>query len=74
MDEQRSLRQVTDQRQAGSLRALLAVLAGFFGVRRRSDYEEDAARLKPVHVIVAGIGAAAVFVIVLVMIARIAAG
>lgn len=59
---------------AGLLGALRAVLAGFFGVRRRSEYEKDAAQLKPVHVIVAGILAAAVFVIVLVMIARSAAG
>jgi hypothetical protein len=51
-----------------------AVLAGFFGVRRRSEYEKDAAQLKPVHVIVAAIVAAALFVIVLVMIARSAAG
>ena len=35
-----------------------AVLWSFFGVRRKSDYEKDAARLNPVHVIIAGIAAA----------------
>ncbi|MCS7101221.1 MAG: DUF2970 domain-containing protein [Burkholderiaceae bacterium] len=39
-----------------------AVLWSFFGVRRRADYEADAAQLNPVHVVAMGIAAAAVSV------------
>ena len=60
--------------RGGFWRTVRAVLWGFFGVRRRAEYEKDAARLNPVHVIVAGIIAAALFVIVLIMVARTAAG
>jgi hypothetical protein len=45
--------------------AFKAVFWSFFGVRKRSDYEADAQRLKPQHVIAAGIVSAAVFVLVL---------
>ena len=42
-----------------------AVLWSFFGVRRNSGYEEDAQKLNPVHVIIAGIIAAVLFVLAL---------
>ena len=45
--------------------AFKAVFWSFFGVRKGADYEADAKRLKPVHVIAAGIVSAAVFVLVL---------
>jgi preprotein translocase subunit Sec61beta len=60
----------TRPRNAGFLPTMRAVLWSFFGVRRRSEYEKDSVHLNPVYVIVAGIGAAAVFVLVLVMIVR----
>lgn len=47
-----------------------AVLWSFFGVRKQSDYERDAAQLNPVHVIVAGVIGAAIFVLVLILIVR----
>ena len=50
---------------------LRAVLWSFFGVRRKSDYEKDAAELNPVHVIIVGILAAAMLVIVLIVIVNI---
>ncbi|MCS6944337.1 MAG: DUF2970 domain-containing protein [Sutterellaceae bacterium] len=47
----------------GSLaRAACAVLWAFFGVRRRADYEADAAQLNPVHVVAMAIAVAAAFV------------
>jgi hypothetical protein len=58
-------------RQAGFLQTMRAVLWSFFGVRKRAGYEQDAAQLNPVHVIIAGILAAIVFVLVLVMVVRI---
>ena len=46
-------------------RAFRAVFWSFLGVRRRSDYESDTHKLKPQHVIAAGLVSAAVFVLVL---------
>ena len=45
--------------------AFKAVFWSFLGVRRRADYEADAKRLKPQHLIAAGIVAAAAFVLAL---------
>ena len=45
--------------------AFKAVFWSFFGVRRRADYEADAAKLRPRDVIAAGLVSAAVFVLVL---------
>jgi hypothetical protein len=47
------------------IRAFKAVVWGFLGVRRRSDYESDTQRLKPQAVIAAGLVSAAVFVLAL---------
>ena len=44
-----------------------AVLWSFFGVRRRDGYERDVQRLNPVYVIVAGVLAAVLFVLALVV-------
>jgi Protein of unknown function (DUF2970) len=46
-------------------KAFKAVFWSFFGVRRRADYEADTRRLKPQHVIAAGLIAALAFVLVL---------
>lgn len=51
-----------------------AVLWSFLGIRGRRDYEEDARKLKPVHVIVAGVIAAAIFVAALLLVVRLALG
>ena len=45
--------------------AFRAVFWSFLGVRRRSEYEADTQRLKPQHVIAAGLVSAAAFVLVL---------
>jgi hypothetical protein len=58
------------RRDASFLDTARAVLWSFFGVRRKSDYERDAARLNPVHVIIAGVIAAALFVFTLIMVVR----
>lgn len=47
---------------AGILQTFRAVAWSFFGVRRRADLESDAAKLNPVHLILAGLIAAGVFV------------
>ncbi|MGZ5031865.1 MAG: DUF2970 domain-containing protein [Usitatibacter sp.] len=45
--------------------AFKAVFWSFLGVRRKAEYEADTKRLKPVHVIAAGLISALVFVLVL---------
>jgi hypothetical protein len=45
--------------------AFKAVFWGFLGVRRKAEYEADTKRLKPQHVIGAGLVAAALFVLIL---------
>ena len=51
--------------------AFKAVFWSFFGVRKRADYESDAKRLKPQHVIAAGLASAMVFVLVLFAIVKV---
>ncbi|KAF1047727.1 MAG: hypothetical protein GAK35_00542 [Herbaspirillum frisingense] len=58
------------QRKASFGATMKAVFWSFFGVRKRKDYESDAARLNPVHVIIAGVIGAAIFVAILVTIVR----
>ena len=45
--------------------AFRAVFWSFLGVRRRADYESDTQKLKPQHVIAAGLVSAAAFVLAL---------
>jgi len=57
--------------QHGSFLATLqAVLWSFFGVRRSDRHDEDMKTLNPVHVIIVGIMAAAVFVLILIGIVK----
>jgi hypothetical protein len=55
------------QRKVSFWQTLRAVGWSFFGVRKGSDYEKDVARLNPVHVIIAGVIGAILFVVVLVL-------
>lgn len=50
--------------------AFKAVFWSFLGVRRRADYEADTQRLKPQHVIAAGIVVAGAFVLALFMLVK----
>jgi hypothetical protein len=63
------LREAT-QRKGSFLQTLKAVAWSFFGVRKSSDYAQDVARINPIHVIVAGVLAAVVFVVGLVLLVR----
>lgn len=56
-------------RRKGSLTdTVKAVLWGFLGVRRQSDYQRDVARLNPIHLMVVGVVLALVFVVTLILI------
>ena len=62
------------QRKASFAATMKAVFWSFFGVRKRSDYENDAAKLNPLHIIIAGVIGAAIFVTVLVLIVKMVVG
>jgi hypothetical protein len=55
-------------RRKGSLtRTFLAVFWSFFGVRKSRDLARDVGELNPLHIVIAGIVVAALFVAVLVV-------
>jgi hypothetical protein len=58
-------------RKASFAATMKAVFWSFFGVRKRRDYERDATQLNPVHVIIAGVIAALVFIAILAVIVNI---
>jgi hypothetical protein len=54
-------------RRKGSLRRTIrAVGWSFFGVRKARDLERDANELNPLHVVIVGVVAAALFVVALI--------
>lgn len=53
------------QRRGSLGGAFKAVAWSFFGVRRGADHERDVTRLNPLHVVAAGLAAAALFVLAL---------
>jgi len=52
------------------LYSMKAVIWSFFGLRRKSDFEQDQQKIKPVHVIIAGLLGAAMFIGLLVSIVK----
>lgn len=61
----RPLRQAV-QRKASFLQTMRAVAWSFFGVRKSQDYEKDVNQLNPVHLVIAGLIGAAIFIGVLI--------
>jgi hypothetical protein len=58
------------KRKLSFFATLKAVFWSFFGVRRKSDYEQDAAKLNPIYVIIAGVLAAIIFISTLLLIVK----
>lgn len=58
------------QRKGSFWQTVKAVGWSFFGVRKASGYEEDISKINPVHVIVAGLLAALLFVLGLVVLVK----
>jgi len=50
--------------------AAKAVFWSFLGIRRRSAHEQDLARLKPMHFVIAGVAGGLIFVLTLVAVVR----
>jgi Protein of unknown function (DUF2970) len=62
------------RRKGSLLGTVRAVLWGFLGVRRNADYQNDIAKLNPLHLVAVGIGMAFVFVLVLILLVNWVAG
>ena len=54
------------------MEAIKTVLSGFIGIRRKADHER--APVNPVHIVIAAVVFAVLFVFALIMIVRIVAG
>jgi Protein of unknown function (DUF2970) len=57
-------------RSASFGQTVKAVAWSFFGIRKRSGYENDIQKLNPVHLVIAGLLAAALFVGSLIVLVR----
>jgi len=64
-----SLREATG-RPLSFARTVQAVLWSFFGIRGSAGHRRDLQKLNPVHVVVAGLAGAALFVLLLVLLVR----
>jgi len=53
------------ERKGHFLGTVKAVCWAFVGLRKGSDFEQDSARLNPLHIILVGFGAVVVFVLAL---------
>ncbi|OSZ73335.1 DUF2970 domain-containing protein [Hydrogenophaga sp. IBVHS1] len=62
------------RRKGSFLGTVRAVLWGFLGVRRNADYQDDIAKLNPLHLIAVGLGMAALFVLGLILLVNWVAG
>lgn len=61
------MKQVSPHQRKGSVGGTVkAVLWGFLGVRRNADYQNDIARLNPIHIVVVGVLMAVLFVVALI--------
>jgi hypothetical protein len=60
--------------RASLSQVVVAVFWSFFGVRKRRDLERDAASIRPWQVVLVGVAMAAVFVVVLIVLARVVVG
>ena len=58
------------QRPASLLQTVRAVAGSFFGVRRSADHAQDLSKLNPLHVVIAGVAGAALFVLAIVVLVR----
>ena len=58
------------KRNLNFLQTMKAVAWGIFGVRKNKGYNEDISKLNPIHLIIAGVIAAVLFVVVLVLAAK----
>ena len=54
-------------RSGSFLRSVKMVAWSFFGIRKNSEYQDDLAKVNPLHVMVVGVGAALMLVVGLIV-------
>jgi hypothetical protein len=57
-------------RPASLLQTFRAVAWSFFGIRRSADHAQDVQKLNPVHLVIAAVVSATLFVLALVLLVR----
>ena len=57
-------------KKASFLYSLKAVFWSFFGLRRKSDFDTDSAKLNPVHIVIAALIGVAVFIGLLITVVK----
>lgn len=50
--------------------SMKAVIWSFFGLRRKGDFDKDAEKLNPIHIIIAALIGAAIFIGVLISVVK----
>ena len=58
------------KRKGSFLATIKAVLWSFLGIRKKSDYEKDVAQLNPLHVVIAAVIGALIFIAILITIVK----
>jgi hypothetical protein len=66
--------QVPTARKANFGQTFRAVAWSFLGIRRSADHEQDVKKLNPIHVVIAAVIGAAVFVVFLVVLVHFVIG
>jgi Protein of unknown function (DUF2970) len=54
------------QRKASFWQTMRAVAWSFFGIRKGAEYEKDVSQLNPVHVVIAAVAGALIFIAALI--------
>ena len=62
------------KRKGSFVGTVKAVLWGFLGVRRNADYQNDIAKINPLHLMAVGVGMAFLFVLALILLVNWVAG
>jgi len=57
----------SDMRKGSFLRSVKMVAWSFLGIRKNSEYQEDLAKVNPLHVMAVGVGAALTLVVGLIV-------
>jgi hypothetical protein len=61
---------MSSDKNASFLYSLKAVFWSFFGLRRKSDFDTDSAKLNPLHIVIAALIGVAVFIGLLITIVK----
>ncbi len=70
LDKDKSSDEDDSKKKASVFQVAQAVLFSFIGIRKKSDLEYDAARIKPLQVVIGGLVGGTLFVLSILLIVR----